>query len=458
VSLRTRIAAAAGLAVALAVMAAAVAVYLGVRSQLRGEVDDSLRDRVDAIFAGGGPDGRPGPPDGPFGGGPPAPFGGPEGYVQLILPGGRVLRRSSATEELPVTDRAREVARGDGDEYLEDLTTGGVHVRVLTTPLPDGRGALQIARPLDEVDRQLDQVVLVLVLVGAAGIALGAGLGALVARTALAPIGRFTRRTEELAADPDPSQRMEVAGRDELARLAGSFNATLDALERSVEAQRQLVADASHELRTPIASLRANIQTLEHADRLPAHEREALRADVVAELDELTALVADIVELARGTKRGTPVDDVRLDEIVAAVVERARARANGRVTLKLSSEPTLIRGEPGRIQRAVSNLVDNALKWSPPGGTVELALRDGELSVRDHGPGFADEDLPRVFERFYRARAARSLPGSGLGLAIVRQAAEAHGGSVEAANAPGGGALVRISFGPRTVRRGARRT
>jgi two-component system sensor histidine kinase MprB len=152
------------------------------------------------------------------------------------------------------------------------------------------------------------------------------------------------------------------------------------------------------------------------------------------------------------------VDDVRLDEIVAAVVERARARANGRVTLKLSSEPTLIRGEPGRIQRAVSNLVDNALKWSPPGGTVELALRDGELSVRDHGPGFADEDLPRVFERFYRARAARSLPGSGLGLAIVRQAAEAHGGSVEAANAPGGGALVRISFGPRMVRRGARRT
>ena len=449
-TLRTRIACAAGLAVALAVIAAAVAVYLGVRGELRGEVDDSLRGRAEAILdrgEGRAPDsrGRPGelgpPPEGPA----PA-FGGPEGYVQLVLPGGRVLRRPGPSEQLPVQERAREIAGAGEGEYLADLTVGGTHVRVLTTALPGG-GALQIARPLDEIDRQLDHIAFVLVLVGAAGIALGAGLGAVVARAALAPVARFTTRSEELAANPDPSQRMDIHGRDELARLARSFNTTLDALERSVEAQRQLVADASHELRTPVASLRANIQTLEQADRLPLHERAALRADVVSELDELTALVADVVELARGAKPGEMTDDVRLDRIVEEVVERAEGRARGRVRFEMSTEPTVIRGQPERIQRAVSNLVDNALKWSPPGGAVELTLKAGELTVRDQGPGFADVDVPHVFERFYRAQNARGMPGSGLGLAIVRQAAEAHGGHAEATNAPGGGALVRASFG-----------
>jgi two-component system, OmpR family, sensor histidine kinase MprB len=463
-TLRTRIACAAGLAVALAVIAAAVAVYLGVRGELRAEVDDSLRGRAEAILggaAGRGPDrggrsGEFGPPHdaGGAGGfppeGPPPAFGGPEGYVQVVLPGGRVLRRPGATEQLPVEDRAREIAGAGEGEYLADLTVEGTHVRVLTTALPRG-GALQIARPLDEIDRQLDHIVFVLVLVGAAGIALGAGLGALVARTALAPVARFTRRSEELTADPDPSQRMEVNGDDELARLARSFNTTLDALERSVEAQRQLVADASHELRTPIASLRANIQTLEQADRLPPHERAALRADVVSELDELTALVADIVELARGTKPGEMTDDVRLDRIVEEVVERAEGRARKRVSFEVSAEPTVVRGQPERIQRAVSNLVDNALKWSPPGGAVELTLEAGELTVRDRGPGFSESDVSHVFERFYRAQNARGMPGSGLGLAIVRQAAEAHGGHAEAANAPGGGALVRVSFGASVV-------
>jgi two-component system, OmpR family, sensor histidine kinase MprB len=438
VTLRARIAAAAGLAVALAVIVAAVAVYLGVRGQLRGEVDESLRDRAEAVARFGD---RPGP-----GPGPPQPFGGPEGYVQLVLPSGDVLNRPGETAELPVDERAREVASGGSGSYLTDTTVDGVHLRVLTQGLPQA-GAIQMARPLDEVDRQLDRILLVLVFVVAGGVAVGAGLGALVARTALAPIARFTRRTEELAADPDPSERMEVVGEDELARLARSFNATLDALERSVEAQRQLVADASHELRTPIASLRANIQTLGDAARLPAGERDALRADIVEELDELTALVADVVELARGAGPAELADEVRLDDVVETVVERARGRVGERIDFRVRSEPTLVRGDPRRIHRAVANLVDNAVKWSPPGTAVELDLAGGTLTVRDHGPGFAEEDLPRVFERFYRADSARSQPGSGLGLAIVRQAAEAHGGSVEAANAPGGGALLRASFG-----------
>ena len=250
-----------------------------------------------------------------------------------------------------------------------------------------------------------------------------------------------------MAADPDPSERMEVVGKDELSRLATSFNAMLDALELSVEAQRQLVADASHELRTPLASLRANVQVLEDADRLPAAELAALRADIVGELDELTALVADVVELARGAKAATVVDDVRLDEIVAAGVDRARGHAGETVEIRVDLEPAVVAGEPDRIQRAVSNLLDNAVKWSPPGEAIDVSLRAGTLTVRDRGPGFAEDDLPHVFERFYRADRARGMPGSGLGLAIVRQAAEAHGGFVTAANAEGGGALMTLGFG-----------
>jgi two-component system sensor histidine kinase MprB len=274
-------------------------------------------------------------------------------------------------------------------------------------------------------------------------------LGLFVAQTALSPIRRFTSRTEQLTAEGvDVSQRMDVVGQDELGRLAHSFNTTLDALEASVEAQRHLVADASHELRTPIASLRANIQVLDEADRLSPEELASLRADVVAELDELTALVGDIVELARGSKQGNVVDDVRLDQIVADLVERVERRAGGALSVRSDLEPTVVSGDPERISRAVSNLLDNARKWSPPGGVVEVELRDGTLSVRDHGSGFAPDDLPHVFERFYRADKARGMPGSGLGLAIVQQTADAHGGFADAANAPGGGALMRLNLGP----------
>jgi two-component system sensor histidine kinase MprB len=327
------------------------------------------------------------------------------------------------------------------------MEVDGTHVRVITQGIP-GRGAVQVARPLDEVDSQLDDLLVALIALGAVGIALGVALGALVARAALVPIGRFTSQTERLSSDLDPSQRMDVVGDDELARLARSFNTTLDALERSVEAQRHLVADASHELRTPIASLRANIQTMQEEDRLPAAERERMRVDIVDELDELTALVADVVELARGSKPGEAKDDVRVDRVVDDLVARATRRTGGEVTFNVAAEPTLVRGDPERISRAVSNLIGNAVKWSPPGGSVEVELSEGVLTVRDHGPGFDEEDLPHVFERFYRAAASRGMSGSGLGLAIVQQAADAHGGFAEATNAPDGGALLRVGFGP----------
>jgi two-component system sensor histidine kinase MprB len=385
---------------------------------------------------------RPRPPEAPT-----APFGGAAGTIQLVDPDGAVSRPRGATSALPVGPAALAIARAGSGTQLADADVEGHHLRILTVGLGP-RGAIQVARPLDEVDRELDRVLAILVTVGSGGIALAAALGAVVARTALAPIGRFTSRTEALSSRLDLSQRMEAAGKDELGRLARSFNTTLEALERSLESQRQLVADASHELRTPIASLRANIQSLEHAGQLPEGERRALRADIIEELDALTALVGDVVELARGAAPDEALDDVRLDQVVLALVERARRRAGERATLELRAEPTLVRGEPERIARAVSNLLDNAVKWSPAGGVVEVGLAGGELTVRDHGPGFEEKDLPRVFERFFRSGEARGRPGSGLGLAIVRQAAEAYGGTVAAVNAPGGGALLRVRFGP----------
>ena len=321
-----------------------------------------------------------------------------------------------------------------------------------------------MARPLEEVDRQLDRILVILVSVAVGGVALAAALGALVARTALAPITRFTRRTETLTSDADLTQRMEVEGDDELARLAHSFNTTLDALERSMEAQRHLVADASHELRTPIASLRANIQTLEDADRLPAEERAMLRADIVEELDAARPAWSPTSSSWRAAPRPAAVARRRSPRPGRRGAGRARPSPSRRRPDggRLTSRPTLVRGEPDRIGRAVSNLIDNAVEWSPSGSSIEIELRDGTLSVRDHGPGFTAEDLPHVFERFYRADAARGMPGSGLGLAIVRQAAEAHGGHAEAANAPGGGALiarlVRRPRSPRPTRRSGPRS
>ncbi|HXM86623.1 MAG TPA: ATP-binding protein, partial [Solirubrobacteraceae bacterium] len=185
------------------------------------------------------------------------------------------------------------------------------------------------------------------------------------------------------------------------------------------------------------------------AERLPPAEQRRLHADIVDELDELTALVGDVVELARGARADDELADLRLDEIVREVVAVARRRAELRFELDL--QPTIVRGDGARISRAVSNLLENARKWSPPDGAVEVVLRDGVLSVRDHGPGFGEDDLPRVFERFYRSERARKLPGSGLGLAIVRQAAEAHGGYARAGNADGGGARLEVSFGPYTA-------
>jgi len=463
-TLRHRIVAVASIAVALSVFAAALVMYLAVRSELRGEIDQSLRQRSHSFLpVGGGPGGQGQPPPG---NGLPGGYGRPDAdngfpkhvpqvpplkeagiQIEFISPAGAVEvpggQGGPYLKIVPVAHEREIASSGRGNSFAE-RTVKGVDLRILTVGAGSS-GAVLVARSLGEVNHELNHILLILVLIAIGGVVFAAIIGALVARTALAPIARFTRRTESLTGKLDLSQRLEVSGRDELGRLAESFNLTLDALEQSLQAQRHLVADASHELRTPMASLRANIQVLEDADRLPSEEQAALRRDIIEELDELTALVSDVVELARGTKTDAPADELRLDEIVREAVKRTDRR--GDLSLRVDLEPTVVRGQADRVSRAVSNLLENARKWSPEGGVVEVDLHDGLLSVRDHGPGFNETDLPFVFDRFYRAEGARRLPGSGLGLAIVRQAAEASGGYVKAENAQGGGALLQVSFG-----------
>jgi two-component system, OmpR family, sensor histidine kinase MprB len=457
-SLRRRIALAAALAVAAAAVAVAVIGYTTTRSHLIGEVRAALRARAQDFLT---------PHDRQLGGGPPPQaqnpgefqipgqqFGGAPGAFQVVNPSGRVVFQSGG--ELPVAPGVLTIARRGSGSMFYDARVGGnrTHVEIYAVWDAPDHHVVQVALPLTDDDAVLHSLLLPYGLLIGGGVLLAALLGLAISRSALAPIERFLRLTQHVTRELDRPTRLEVTGATELRQLAASFNQTLDALERSIEAQRNLVADASHELRTPIAALRSNIQIFLDAHRLPLVEREGLQQSILAELDELTQIVADVVELARGSAPSIRVEVVELDTIVRESVERAHRRAPGQEFI-LELEPTLIEGVPERITRAVTNVIDNARKWSRPDGAIDIRLRGGTLEVRDRGPGFADRDLPHVFDRFYRADSARRLPGSGLGLAIVKQAVEAHGGRAEAANAPDGGAIVRVSFGrPVEIRTG----
>jgi two-component system, OmpR family, sensor histidine kinase MprB len=348
-------------------------------------------------------------------------------------------------------------ARRAGDAHFTNRKVEDAEYRVLTFSATglDGSGyAVEIFRPLSEVNRTLHRISVFLILIAAGGMGVAAALGLLVARAALTPVRRLTATTEAITETRDLSQRIESTGtsNDELERLATSFNTMLGALEESSRAQRQLVADASHELRTPLTSLRTNIEVLARADQMAPEERERLLDDVVEQIGEMTALIGELIELARESRPdmvAEPAGDVRLDLLTADAVERTR-RNRPSVEFETDLEESLVHGPPSAIERAVANLLDNAAKWSPPGGPVEVLVRDGEVVVRDHGPGIAEEDLPYVFDRFYRSRDARGMPGSGLGLAIVKQVAESHGGSVVAEQPPDGGTVMRLRLNGRT--------
>jgi two-component system, OmpR family, sensor histidine kinase MprB len=364
---------------------------------------------------------------------------------------------------LPIPPQVTALAgsQGAGQDLLFSTKVGNISVREIVHPvgpnfrysngtstisLPFG-GALQVTAPLTGVNEGLHHLVVALWIIILLGVALAVLLGLGVGRAVLAPLNELTGTVEELARTTDVSRRLDPGGLDELGRLRRAFNRLLAALDSSRESQRQLVLDASHELRTPLTSLRTNMEVARRMEELAPEEREILIGDVLTQLDELTSLVADMAELARGEQPQLTSGPVRFDELVLGAVEAATTHGRSRnVTFVASAAPCWVQGSAHRIERAVDNLLDNALKFSPDNGVVEVGCADGVLVVRDHGPGVAEADIAHIFDRFYRAPEARSRPGSGLGLAIVAQVAVDEGGQISVHHAPGGGALFRLAL------------
>jgi two-component system, OmpR family, sensor histidine kinase MprB len=456
VTLGRRLTLLSALAAGATVVLACAAAYLATRSELRGQIDGSLRAQARALQLRVGitPDGPP-----PLPGEPRPSAGLASGFTHLVRPDGSVarLRRGGEEIRIPVTGADVEAALApDRPPFLSDRGSGDIHLRVMTVPVP-GAGSVVFARSLNGVDAVLDRLRVALIVLCVVGTALAAALGRLFSRRVMKPVADLTAAAEHIEATGDLDRRIGASGDDELGRLARRFDAMLErlaasqaALAASLDTQRRLVADASHELRTPVTSLRTNAEVLREAGDLTSGDRDALLGDVVAQAEELGELVTDIIELARDGDAGAAVEDVRLDRLVAEAVDRAELYAPG-VAFTADLEPCVVEAAPDRLGRAVNNLLDNAAKHSPPGGVVEVGVRAGELTVRDHGGGVAPADAPHVFDRFYRGANARGRPGSGLGLAIVRQVAEAHGGTVGVEEARGGGALFRLGLPWRAV-------
>ncbi|CUR54861.1 ATP-binding region, ATPase domain protein [metagenome] len=338
------------------------------------------------------------------------------------------------------------VLEREQDQAIRTVLVDGLHYRVVTVPTDTG-GALMLAQSLESQDQVLGRLGLVMLLFGLVGM-IAAGLaGWAVARNGLRPVRLLTESVEEIARTERLST-LPVEGDDEVARLAGAFNSLVSSVDASRNRQRQLVADAGHELRTPLTSLRTNLDLLAQADGaggLPPDARRELLGDVRAQIEELTTLIGDLIELAREAPSGPVVEPVDLAEVVERALARVRLRAPG-VRFETQLARWVVRGESSALERAVTNLLDNAAKWSPPGGQVTVRLSDGVLSVADQGPGISEADLPHIFDRFYRSTESRAMPGSGLGLSIVRQVAERHGGSTRATSGPDGGALVTLKI------------
>ncbi|MFF7178004.1 ATP-binding protein [Streptomyces sp. NPDC008121] len=354
---------------------------------------------------------------------------------------------------LPVSAAVREVAAGDRAPYYRNIGVEGHPARMFVTTYDRG-AAVQVALRSDVAERGVRQAAWLLGGLGAAGVLVAGGLGYAVARTGLAPVTRLTATAERVAATRDPRYRIELPPgsrhrEDEITRLATTFNTMLDELERSVTAQRRLIADASHELRTPLTALRTNAELLRHADRLPADRRERVSGALVRQLTDVTGLVNDLIELARDEEPQPLLEQTDFAALTRHAVDTARERwpqVGFDLYVAGDAEGVLRPGIPARLSRLLTNLLDNAAKFSPPGATVEVGLTARELTVRDHGPGVAAEDLPHIFDRFYRAPSARSLPGSGLGLAMARQIVRTHHAELTVHQAPGGGALFRLTL------------
>lgn len=443
-SFRLRVTVLAAVAVAIAIIGTGALMYSAMQRQLFEELDRSLAQaaasarleaapRIASRF--------------PFRvSGPNALSPRSDVLAQVIDESGRVVRADPIPAPQLVTSNARAIAAGGPGTSFDNVTLQGpdgeLRVRALTVPFANGT-ALIVARSLQEIDSALADARRTLLIVAAAGILLAGLVGALVSRAALDPVARLSKTVAEVTRTGDLSRRVAITSNDELGRLATSFDAMLIALESSLRSQRQLVADASHELRTPLTSLRTNLELLARGQPTDEADRAEMLRDLVGQIERLTTLVSDLIDLARDEHAPLTIEDVRLDMVAAEAIEDVRGRYR-EVSFVVEAEPSTVRGVRARIARAVTNLLDNAAKWSPAGGVIEVRVAEGEVAVRDHGPGIAPSDRSRVFDRFWRAANAKHLPGSGLGLAIVRDVAHAHDGDVLLEHPSDGGARFRL--------------
>lgn len=450
-SLASRVILLTTMAVGLAVAFVALGAFLTVRMQMQATLDESLLDRAEKAadypalsqitsdyklpsWALGAADVR-----------------------MIYINSARQFRTFDDGPALALGRSELDVAAGVSGHSVRTVTAeDGTAYRVVTVPAEPGQ-ALVLAQSIEPQERTLAKLGLVMLLFGGAGVIIAGMAGWAVARNGLRPVRRLTAAVEEIARTED-LRPLPVEGDDEIARLATAFNQMLTALAASRDRQRQLVADAGHELRTPLTSLRTNLDLLSQADTsggLPPEARAELLDDVRAQIEELTTLIGDLVELARDEPLTHVVEPVDLAEVVDRALTRVRRRAPG-VRFEVSASPWWVVGEPAGLERAVTNLLDNAAKWSPPDGTVTVLVADGVLTVDDEGPGISPADLPHVFDRFYRAEESRGMPGSGLGLSIVKQVVERHAGRVTAEPRAAGGTRITVRVpGSATPPRGA---
>jgi two-component system, OmpR family, sensor histidine kinase MprB len=459
--LHRRISLVAAATVAVAVAIAILISYFAVRQRLLSQVDNSLRAEAATILDSGRINLNRGFPNG----GSPS-TGGPAPYEQIVFPNGN--QQSSAGVNLPDTALARSVAVGIAAPTLKTVTVEGAPMRLYVFgplrlfPSLNGQqsAALEIAQPLNAVANVLHTLRWMLTLVFLLVVGLAALLARMATRRVLQPLSEVTATAQLISETDDLSQRIAVHEDDEVGQLATRFNAMLERLEHSraqldasVTSQRQLVADASHELRTPVTSLRTNIEVLLSGAELDTEDRNRLLTDVVEQSEELSTLVSDLIEVARGDTPPTNVDQVRLDRLAEEALDRAR-RNTPQVEFTEELTPVLVQGDSDRLMRAINNLLDNAALHAGHGGPVEVRVDSDGVTVRDHGDGIAEADLPHVFDRFYRGANSRARQGSGLGLAIVHQTAEQHQGEATVANAPDGGAVFRLRLSTSPADRG----
>jgi two-component system sensor histidine kinase MprB len=444
VTFRSRVIAATVLAAAVAVVLACSGAYVTTSHSLMRAVDESLNQAYLSIHQ------SPGNPD--------EESQTAGAYFEIVSPTGQ----TSRTSAVPIDATIKAVAAGTLPRTLRTVTIGSLSYRELINPIPAGSfvacetGLCQLTTPAAELfvvnvtgqQVELRRLADNLIAVALLGLVLAFGGGLLLARRALQPLGEVTDTIESIATTNDFEQRLDAEGGDELGRLRRVFNELLESVESSQYLQRQLVMDASHELRTPLTSLRTNAQLLSRAAELEPEDVRQITNDMVTQVDELAALVTDLGELARGERSEGDVEPLRLDELVDEQVETARTYARLKnITIEATASPTVVNGRRDRLVRAVSNLLTNAIKFTPADGQIRVTVAGGVVTVSDSGPGVAPADRDHVFDRFWRAASARSLPGSGLGLSIVAQVAAEFDGSVRVDADPAlGGARFVLSL------------